>query len=254
MGRLLGAHDSDELDRPDLNKCPDCRCFFDGDNCPLCGKLCPEEMRAGNRAKVKPPKKRRDLYAGRTVFVAWYHSWVCIILALIISPLIGIILLATSPHKKSQKIAVIAIGVAWLLLSTVGFGAIINLFDRPVNTFLSREEYVAKCEDIDGEEFYRNAESYKKDYLKMTLTVKQKTQDYDGVYAEEKYTDYYICQTEDGFEIIVRDCSQDGKHNFVKGDKITVYGEGGGNRTIYDAEYEPHTSPCLNGAYILLNK
>ena len=113
---------------------------------------------------------------------------------------------------------------------------------------------MAKCEDIDGEEFYRNAESYKKDYLKMTLTVKQKTQDYDGVYAEEKYTDYYICETEDGFEIIVRDCSQDVKHNFVKGDKITVYGEGGGNRTIYDAEYTPRTSPCLNGAYIVLNK
>ena len=38
MGKLLGAHDSYELDRPDLNKCPDCGCFFDGDNCPLCGK------------------------------------------------------------------------------------------------------------------------------------------------------------------------------------------------------------------------
>ena len=32
MGRMLGAHDSSELDRPDLNKCPDCRCFFAGDN------------------------------------------------------------------------------------------------------------------------------------------------------------------------------------------------------------------------------
>lgn len=253
MGRMLGAHDSDELDRPDLNKCPDCRCFFDGDNCPLCGKLCPEEMRAGNRAKVKPPKKRRG-DSGRVTFIAWYHSWICIILALIFSPIIGIILLATSPHKKSQKIAVIAVGAAWLLLSTFGIGAIINLFDQPVNTYLSREEYIEKCEDIIGEEFFRNPESHKDEYLKMTLTIKKKTSDYEGIYNDEKYTSYYICETEDGFEIMVRDCSQDGKHNFLKGDKITVYGEGGGNRTIYDANYEPYIAPCLNGAYIVLTK
>ena len=36
MGRMLGAFaDDEELDRPDLNKCPDCNCFFDGDFCPL---------------------------------------------------------------------------------------------------------------------------------------------------------------------------------------------------------------------------
>ena len=254
MGRMLGAHDSDELDRPDLNKCPDCRCFFDGDNCPLCGKPCPEEMKAGNRAKVKPKKRSHDPYAGRTIFVAWYHSWICIILALLFSPIIGIILLATSPHKKSQKIAVIAIGVAWLLLTTFGLGSIINLFDRPVNTFISREEYIAKCESIEGEEFFRNAENYKKEYLTMTLTIKEKTSDYEGIYSEGKYTEYYICETEDGFSIMVRDCSRDGKHNFIVGDKITVYGQGGGNRTIYDVDYDPLTSPCLNGAYIYLNE
>ena len=39
MGRMLGSFDNpEELDRPDLNKCPDCNCFFAGDNCPLCGK------------------------------------------------------------------------------------------------------------------------------------------------------------------------------------------------------------------------
>ena len=39
MGRLLGSFaDREELDRPDLNKCPDCKCFFGGDNCPICGK------------------------------------------------------------------------------------------------------------------------------------------------------------------------------------------------------------------------
>ena len=58
MGRMLGAFaDDGELDRPDLNKCPDCNCFFAGNNCPICGKECPEEMRAGNRAPVKPKKQ-----------------------------------------------------------------------------------------------------------------------------------------------------------------------------------------------------
>jgi hypothetical protein len=56
MGRMLGAFDSDEIDRPDLNKCPDCGCFFLQDTCPICGKLCPEEMRAGNRKPVKLKK------------------------------------------------------------------------------------------------------------------------------------------------------------------------------------------------------
>ena len=52
MGRMLGSHGSEELDRPDLNKCPDCGCFFSSDNCPLCGKPCPEEMRAGNKVRI----------------------------------------------------------------------------------------------------------------------------------------------------------------------------------------------------------
>ena len=58
MGRMLGSYDSDELDRPDLNKCPDCGCFFAQDECPLCGKPCPEEMRAGNRKAVKVKKTK----------------------------------------------------------------------------------------------------------------------------------------------------------------------------------------------------
>ena len=58
MGRMLGSFaDDTELDRPDLNKCPDCKCYFAGDTCPLCGKVCPEEMRAGNRKPVKVKKQ-----------------------------------------------------------------------------------------------------------------------------------------------------------------------------------------------------
>jgi len=57
MGRLLGSHDGgDSLDRPDLNRCPDCGCYFESEECPLCGKICPEDMRAGNRKEVKQKK------------------------------------------------------------------------------------------------------------------------------------------------------------------------------------------------------
>ena len=59
MGRSLGYFDSDELDRPELNKCPDCECYFASEECPLCGKICPENFRAGNRAPVKKPKKKK---------------------------------------------------------------------------------------------------------------------------------------------------------------------------------------------------
>lgn len=248
---MLGAHDSSELDRPDLNKCPDCRCFFEGDNCPLCGKECPEEMRAGNRAKVKPPK-RRSGDSGRVVFVSWYHSWLCIILALIFMPIIGIILLATSPHKKSQKLAVVAIGVAWLLLSTFGFSllsGIFDLFDKPVNTSISREEYVAECDSVSVEEYYRHSERYEGDFLTVSLIVKEKFTDWE----ERKYNTYYLCSdTEGKYQILIRDCSQDEVSNYIAGDVIIIYGEGADDKTVYGADYDPISAPCINVAYIVM--
>ena len=257
MGKLLGAHDSYELDRPDLNKCPDCGCFFDGDNCPLCGKVCPEEMRAGNRAKVKPPKKKNDPYGGRTIFVAWYHAWWVIILALFISPIIGIILLATSPHKKSSKVLVIVIGVVWLLLSSFGFaliGKLINSLDSPVDTSLTQEEYVEKCDSISVEEYYRTASVQENAFVTMTLTVTERFTDPEGTYAGQKYNTYYLCSDSEGrFKIIVRDCSQNGTQNFALGDTITVWGEGAGNVEVYNMNYNVYAAPGINAAYIVLN-
>ncbi|MBQ2768085.1 MAG: hypothetical protein IJF49_08440 [Clostridia bacterium] len=43
------AKGNEDYDRPDLNKCPDCGVYFSSDICPICKKVCPEEMRAGNR-------------------------------------------------------------------------------------------------------------------------------------------------------------------------------------------------------------
>lgn len=257
MGRMLGAFDNpEELDRPDLNKCPDCECFFAGDKCPLCGKACPEEMRAGNRKPPKKEKPRRSSSNGRVTFVEWYHSWWFITLAMFIMPIAGIILLATSPHKKSSKITFIIIGIVYIIISTIGIGTIIgalsNIFDPPVNTSLSREEYVSRCEITDPEQFYREPDAYEGQYVSMTLTVKGIITDSDGFYSNKKYTTYYICRDATGgtFEILVRNCIQSGTKNLAVGDTVTIWGEGNGNQTVYDMDYIPHTAPCINVAYI----
>ena len=94
--------DDNELDRPDLNKCPDCECFFPQDNCPICGKVCPEEMRAGNRKKVKAKKPRNG--RSKTVqYVDWYHRWWFIILMLVVFPIVGFILLWYNKSIKNQR-------------------------------------------------------------------------------------------------------------------------------------------------------
>lgn len=257
MGRLLGAHDSDELDRPDLNKCPDCGCFFPQENCPLCGKVCPEEFRAGNRKAVKKKKPQRGS-SGRVTFVEWYHSWWFIILMLFVFPIAGIVLLITSPHKRTHKIIFAVIAAAVYLLYTFGIGMITGFFhrmDAPVDTSLSGEEYVAACETVTPETFYRSASGYTDRYVKLTVTVESKYTEYEGYYGEDVYNTYYACRSTDGgdFTILVRDCVQEDPKQFIPGDVITVYGEGQGELTIYDLDYCPHTAPTVFAAYIELN-
>jgi len=257
MGRQLGAFDPDNnIDRPDLNKCPDCECFFAGDNCPLCGKECPEEMRAGNRKPVKQPKRRSSGGSGRVTFIEWYHSWWFIILMSFFSPVIGAVLLFTSPHKKKAKITFVALAILYFVLQMYGFGlisGIVNLFDKPVDTSLSREEYISACEMVSAEEFYRSVGEYDGDFISMELTVKSTLTDWDGAYNNEKYTTYYICSDSEGrVEILVRDCIQGRRQNFLPGDVITIYGEGSGNRTVYDENYNPYSAPCVNAAYVVV--
>ena len=257
MGRMLGAFDSDEIDRPDLNKCPDCGCFFLQDTCPICGKLCPEEMRAGNRKPVKQKKNRGSGGSGRVVFVNWYHSWWFMALMMFIFPLAAIILLATSPYKRKHKIIAAVIAVLYFAISSFGIGNLLGMiedtFNPPIDTSLSREEYIAACSDITPEEFYRGAVSYTDKFVCLTLTVKQKLTDSSAYYSNEKYSTYYVCCADGGaeFEILIRDCIQDGTVNFIPGDVIKVFGEGAGNVTVYDMEYLPHTAPCLNVAYVM---
>lgn len=255
MGRMLGSFGAeDELDRPDLNKCPDCGCFFAQDCCPLCGKPCPEEMRAGNRKPVKIKRNRRRGGSGRVTFIEWYHSWWFIILMLFVFPLLGIILLFTSPHKKWIKATVIGVAVVYTVASTIGLGTIFrrltNIWDRPVDTRLSRDEYIEKCETVTPESLYRTPDTYKGEYVSTTLTVAEKVIDSDGYYSNEHYTTYYICTDSSGtFEIMIRDCLQDGAQNFAIGDIIVIWGEGAGNCGIYDMNYNLRSHPCINVAY-----
>ena len=174
MGRMLGSFaDDNELDRPDLNKCPDCDCFFASDTCPLCKKVCPEEMRAGNRKPVKPKKQKRTSGPGRVTFISWYHRWWFILLMLWLMPIVGIILLISSPHDKWKKWLVAGICAVWLLFSYIGIGSIIGMisgiFDQPVDTSLSREAYIERCETVSAVQYYRGYADYEDDFVTVEL-------------------------------------------------------------------------------------
>ena len=255
MGRLMGAFDSDELDRPDLNKCIDCGCFFEGDNCPLCGKPCVEEYKAGNRKPVKQ-KKKKGSTSSRVTFIPWYHSWWFIILSYFFMPLLSIILFATAPYKKGLKIAVVCVMIALALLYTFGLGALSSLLfpeEAPVDTSLSQYEYMEKCEECTADAFYRSPSSYEDRFVKMDLQVVSRFVDGEAL-DSDKYSVYYVCSSleDSGVQIILRDCTESGR-NLVGGDRITVYGEGAGSAAIYDLNYTAHEGACLNGAYIEIN-
>ena len=250
----MGAFDSDNdmLDRPDLNKCPDCGCFFAQDNCPLCGKPCPEEMRAGNRAAPKKQKYKYDNGYRTVMFVNWYHRWWFIALMAFIQPLVSIVLLITSPHKKAHKIIAVVIAAIFMLLYTFALPLVLNIIYKPevpVNTSLSKADYIAACEKVDPEEFYRNPEKYNGKFVKLELVVTKTVTSID-VYDITSY----ICKSADGgeFEIIVYSYLLENEQNLLPGDKITVYGEGAGVDYVYDNDGKTHRSPCINMAYMTL--
>ena len=247
MGRSLGYHDSDELDRPELNKCPDCECYFSTDECPLCGKICPEEFRAGNRARVKP--KKRSNSTGRVQFIPWYHSWLFILLMLYFMPIVGIVLFFTSPHSKKSKIiaAAIVVGIYVLLIAlTVGSGFLGKLFEKPpVNDDIPRAEYVERCEDMDVEDFYRAALD-KGQYVTLEVTVISRETDW-----ADSDTVYYTCRDRDGgvVQVYIRDCNLEKKANYLPGDTLRVWGESAGMVSFYTEYGAAVEMPCLNMAY-----
>jgi hypothetical protein len=245
MGRDLGYFASDELDRPDLNKCPDCGCYFAQTHCPLCDKLCPEEMRAGNRAAPKR-QKRRSNSSGRVQFIPWYHSWWFILIMMYLMPVVGIILFFTSPYSKKAKIIAAAIVVA---VYVVGFalasGIVMDLLQgSPVNDDISRAEYVELCDSVSVEEFHRDVYNEGR-YVQMKLTVVAR------VTGEEVGDIYYRCRSAEGGELLVllRDCHVEGRVHYLPGDTILVWGESAGLKPGYTSEGDFSELPCLNMAY-----
>lgn len=255
MGRMLGAFaDNTELDRPDLNKCPDCGCYFQQDACPLCGKICPEEMRAGNRKTVKPPKRKRSGGNGRVTFVEWYHSWWFILIMLVIFPLVGIILLFTSPHKVSRKIVLACIAGLYTVL--ISWGVLFQLFDRSedlVDTSMSLQEMVLACEKLTPEQFYRSSAEYAEKYVTTTLTVSARLTEVEYDYrGNAQPIVYYLCTygEQEEYQILIRDCRIEAVQNYVAGDQITVYGAGAGELTVYDGNDVPVSAPGIYAVYM----
>lgn len=258
MGRMLGTFaDDQELDRPDLNKCPDCGCYFMQDACPLCGKICPEEMRAGNRKPVKPPKRKRSSGNGRVTFVEWYHSWWFILIMLVVFPLVGIVLLFTSPHKTVHKIIIAVVALLYTVMVSWGVGAALldaYLYSDAdwVDTSLSREEYIAVCEELTPENYYRSSESYIDRYVTMDLVVQRRIVE-ENIDVYEETGVYYLCTDSQNpeIQILVRDCSLDESRNYLSGDQIIVYGEGAGEITVGSDE-QSWTAPGIYAAYLTL--
>ena len=250
MGRDLGYFASEELDRPELNKCPDCECFFATDECPLCGKICPEEMRAGNRAKVKPPKKRKNS-SGRVQFIPFYHTWWFILIVFLFSRIAGLILFLTSPYSKKAKIITAASVIGgYILLIGVGTVLLPMLWTQsPVNDKISREEYVALCADMDVEDFYRNANDYGR-YVTMELTVIDRCVE-QSIDVYDTGATYYRCKDLNGGElrVYVQDFNLGSPIQFLPGDMIRVYGESAGMVSfLQGSSYSPQY-PCLYMAY-----
>lgn len=262
MGRLLGSHDTEDLDRPDLNKCPECGSYFapTAEYCPICQAFCPEEYRAGNRKPVKIKKQTFSRASSRVTFVEWYHSWWFIVLAMLFMPLIGIVLLITSPHKQSHKILFVVIALLYTVLVSWGVGGMLigmvrGQLDQPVDTALTQDEYIAACEPVDAQDFYRTADSRIGQKTAVVLTVREAVTDVEGTYSHDRYPNYYLCSDEaQTFTVIVRDCIRQNRINLLPGDVVIFYGEGAGNLSVTDLQYLTHTAPGLYAAYAVLQE
>ena len=250
MGRSLGAFDDDveNFDNPELNKCPDCGSFFAGENCPICGKLCPPEMRAGNRPAVKKKKSKRA-GSGRVTFIEWYHSWWFIALMFLVFPIVGFVLLFTSPYAKKWK-AVFAVLALLFVTGRYLYGGqiaaavwqkIYGPAEETVDFSISEEEYRARCAETDPEALYRGAADFAGRYVRLTVTVEEVSAEYDGERP------VYLCRAEGDFPFLLRDCRRGGE-NFIAGDVITVYGEAREKITAYPGG-AALTRPGVNMAY-----
>lgn len=245
MGKMMGAFDpDDQLDRPDLNKCPDCGCYFATEACPLCGRVCPPDMRAGVRAEPKR-KSRRTSSSGRVRFVEWYHSWWFILLMTCLMPVVGIVLFITSPYSRKTKIIVAAVAAAYAVFIYGGLGSLlIQTWTQkpPVNTRISREAYEEKCETVDVLTYYRTAPQREGEYYALTLQIQQRIRMSDayiqGIQEHKMWQNadaVYICSSpEDPTVVLVLlDCQVGDGLSFRTGDVVRVFGQSSGFVELY---------------------
>lgn len=248
MGRMLGYHDMDELDRPELNKCPDCECYFATDECPLCGKICPEEMRAGNRAPVKHQKRKNT--SGRVQFLPWYHTWWGILLMLWFFFPAGIVLFFTSPYSKKLKIIVCSVVAVIALLGVLSV-ALSMWTPSLVNDKISKDEYISLCQTMAVDDFYRAGDNIAGQYITMQLVVADRFSDWYTSYDDEPAL-YYLCydKAQPDTKILVRSCLVGDDLNLKVGDQIMAFGESGGQVTVAKNQNTNITLPCLYMAYV----
>ena len=235
MGADLGFFAEDrERDFPELNKCPDCETFFADVNCPLCGKECPDEFRAGNRKPIKQKKHRRTENNGRVQFVPWYHTVWFIVLMLIVQPIVGLILTWTGVWKTHWKVIVTLLVILPYVLMFAG-GVIFSFVDSfaevtvPIDLELTDDEYRAACVEPDAEALFRNCNDKAGEFVRVDLTVTEGSSTYyydaDSVFME---ANVYRCSIQDGeriLEFFVVDYRQENQVRLTIGDKITVFGE-----------------------------
>lgn len=241
MGRDLGYFGSEELDRPELNKCPDCECFFASETCPLCGKLCPEEMRAGHRARVKPPK-RRGGSSGRVQFIPWYYSWWFILVMMYVMPVAGLVLFFTSPHSRRSKIIAVSVVVGSFLLLAVGMALVVQYGKSHPYDALPREAYQELCEPMSLEAYHRVA--YEEGRLvALELRVVERVER-DGLV-------FYICSDREqgDLRLWVADSRAEVRENFLAGDALRVFGECSGEADFCPSEADGGHHPLVYMAY-----
>ena len=250
----------DARDYPELNKCPDCETFFATDTCPLCGKICPEEMRAGNRKQIKKKKKyfHETHTSGRVQFVPWYLSTWFTILMLVWQPIIGLILTWAGYWKRKWKILVTVLLVVLYVGGYVIIAFLGNLFTMfyhekiPVDTDASREEYIQMCEEetLTVEQIYRESEAHEGKYVTLSLTVLgiwEDQSEYDSEY--NLYLQCTAVENDRTWTFLIRDYRQTEAINFAAGDMIRIYGQVGGNASIYNQTAGDLSAPCINMLY-----